>query len=245
MNIKFDFSGKTVLVTGGVSGIGAATSLAFKQVGAQVIACGLTDAEVSAAKAAPEFVGIDVRQLDVTSGDQVKSLVGGLARLDIVVNCAGMIRRDAELEPEVFAQVLDVNLTGGMRMCAAARPLLKQSGGSIVFIGSVMSYFGGPKQPAYSASKGAVKNLVMSLGAAYAQDGIRVNGVAPGWVITNLSRGAREDATRNAQILGRLPMGRWAEPAEIADPILFLCSDAARYVTGTLLVVDGGYTSVG
>jgi NAD(P)-dependent dehydrogenase (short-subunit alcohol dehydrogenase family) len=173
MNIKFDFSGKTVLVTGGVSGIGAATSLAFKQVGAKVISCGLTDAEVSAAKAAPEFAGIDVRQLDVTSGEQVKALVGGLTSLDVVVNCAGMIRREAELEPEVFAQVLDVNLTGGMRMCAAARSLLKQSGGSIVFIGSVMSYFGGPKQPAYSASKGAVKNLVMSLGAAYAQDGIR------------------------------------------------------------------------
>ncbi len=245
MNIKFDFSGKTVLVTGGVSGIGAATSLAFKNVGAKVIACGLTAGELEAARAAPEFSGIDIRQLDVASGEQVKALVQGLPSLDIVVNCAGMIRRDAELDPEVFAQVLDVNLTGGMRVCAAARPLLKQSGGSIVFIGSVMSFFGGPKQPAYSASKGAVKNLIMSLGAAYAQDGIRVNGVAPGWVITNLSRGAREDAVRNAQILGRLPMGRWAEPAEIADPIMFLCSDAARYVTGTLLTVDGGYTSVG
>jgi NAD(P)-dependent dehydrogenase (short-subunit alcohol dehydrogenase family) len=245
MNIKFDFSGKTVLVTGGVSGIGAATSLAFKAAGAQVIACGLTAAELDAAKAAPEFTGMDIRQLDVSSGEQVKQLLQGLPRLDVVVNCAGMIRRDAELDPEVFAQVLDVNLTGGMRICAAARPLLKQSGGAIVFIGSVMSFFGGPKQPAYSASKGAVKNLIMSLGAAYAQDGIRVNGVAPGWVITNLSKGAREDATRNAQILGRLPMGRWAEPAEIADPILFLCSDAARYVTGTLLTVDGGYTSVG
>jgi NAD(P)-dependent dehydrogenase (short-subunit alcohol dehydrogenase family) len=245
MNIKFDFSGKTVLVTGGVSGIGAATSLAFKRAGAQVIACGLTAAELDTAKAASEFVGVDIRMLDVSSGEQVKQLVQALPRLDILVNCAGMIRREAELDPEVFSQVLDVNLTGGMRLCAAARPLLKQTSGAIVFIGSVMSFFGGPKQPAYSASKGAVRNLIMSLGAAYAEDGIRVNGVAPGWVITNLSRGAREDAARNAQILARLPMGRWAEPAEIADPIMFLCSDAARYVTGTLLTVDGGYTSVG
>ena len=128
---------------------------------------------------------------------------------------------------------------------ALARPLLAQSKGAIVFIGSVMSYFGGPVQPAYSASKGAVKNLVMSLGAAYAADGIRVNGVAPGWVLTELSRGARENPERNAQIMSRIPMGRWAETAEIADPILFLCSDAARYMTGTLVPVDGGYLSVG
>jgi NAD(P)-dependent dehydrogenase (short-subunit alcohol dehydrogenase family) len=85
----------------------------------------------------------------------------------------------------------------------------------------------------------------MSLAAAYAAEGIRVNAVAPGWVITNLSKGARENPERNAQILARIPVARWAEPAEIADPILFLCSDAARYVTGTVMLVDGGYTSVG
>jgi len=145
----------------------------------------------------------------------------------------------------VFAHVIDVNLNGGMRVSAAARALLSQSRGSIVFIGSVMSFFGGPKQPAYSASKGAVRNLTMSLAAAYAADGIRVNAVAPGWVITDLSRGARENPERNAMIMSRTPIGRWAEPAEIADPILFLCSDAARYMTGTVMAVDGGYMSMG
>ncbi len=100
-------------------------------------------------------------------------------------------------------------------------------------------------QPAYSSSKGAVIYLVTSLAAAYASDGIRVNGVAPGWVMTGLSRGARENPERNAQIQSRIPMSRWADPSEIADPILFLCSDAARYVTGSMLLVDGGYTSVG
>jgi NAD(P)-dependent dehydrogenase (short-subunit alcohol dehydrogenase family) len=168
-----------------------------------------------------------------------------LSRLDAVVNSAGLIRRDAEHDPDVFAHVIDVNLNGGMRVSAAARPLLSQSRGSIVFIGSVMSFFGGPKQPAYSASKGAVRNLTMSLAAAYAADGIRVNAVAPGWVITDLSRGARENPERNAMIMSRTPIGRWAEPAEIADPILFLCSDAARYMTGTVMAVDGGYMSMG
>jgi NAD(P)-dependent dehydrogenase (short-subunit alcohol dehydrogenase family) len=132
-----------------------------------------------------------------------------------------------------------------MRVSAAARPLLAKSRGAIVFIGSVMSFFGGPKQPAYSASKGAVRNLTMSLAAAYAADGIRVNAVAPGWVVTELSRGARENPERNAMIMSRTPIGRWADPAEIADPILFLCSDAARYMTGTVMAVDGGYMSVG
>lgn len=145
----------------------------------------------------------------------------------------------------MFAHVIDVNLNGGMRVSAAARPLLAKSRGSIVFIGSVMSFFGGPKQPAYSASKGAVRNLTMSLAAAYAADGIRVNAVAPGWVITELSRGARENPERNAMIMSRTPVGRWAEPAEIADPILFLCSDAARYMTGTVMAVDGGYMAMG
>jgi NAD(P)-dependent dehydrogenase (short-subunit alcohol dehydrogenase family) len=245
MNFSFDFSGRTALVTGGVSGIGAAASLAFKRAGAKVIACGLTDEELAAARANAGFAGIDIRKLDVTDAKAVSGLIGGLAALDFVVNSAGMIRREAEHEPEVFAQVIDVNLNGGMRVTAAARPLLAKSKGAVVFIASVMSFFGGPKQPAYSASKGAVRNLTMSLAAAYAAEGIRVNAVAPGWVITNLSKGARENPERNAQIVSRIPIARWADPAEIADPILFLCSDAARYVTGTVMLVDGGYTSVG
>jgi NAD(P)-dependent dehydrogenase (short-subunit alcohol dehydrogenase family) len=245
MNFSFDFSGRTALVTGGVSGIGAAASIAFRHAGADVIACGLTDEELAAAQASAQFRGIEIARLDVTDGAAVAKLVGGLSKLDFVVNSAGLIRRAAEHDPAVFAEVIDVNLTGGMRVAAAARPLLKQSQGAIVFVASVMSFFGGPVQPAYSASKGAVRNLTMSLGAAYAPDGIRVNAVAPGWVVTNLSRGARENPERNAQIMARIPAGRWADPSDIADPILFLCSDAARYMNGTVMLVDGGYTSVG
>jgi NAD(P)-dependent dehydrogenase (short-subunit alcohol dehydrogenase family) len=245
MNCSFDFSGRTALVTGGVSGIGAATSLAFKRAGANVIACGYTDQELDAARADPRFAGIDIRRLDVGDNAAVKALVGGLAALDFVVNSAGIIRRGAEHDPEVFDQVVDVNLSGGMRVATAARPLLARSKGAIVFIASIMAYFGGPVQPAYSASKGAVRNLTMSLGCAYAADGIRVNAVAPGWVLTELSRGARENPERSAQINSRIALGRWADPAEIADPILFLCSDAARYMTGTVMLVDGGYSSLG
>jgi NAD(P)-dependent dehydrogenase (short-subunit alcohol dehydrogenase family) len=245
MNFGFDFSGKTALVTGGVSGIGAATSLAFKRAGGKVIACGLTDQELAAARANADFAGIDVRRLDVTDLSEVNALVGGLASLDYLVNSAGIIQRGAEHQPEVFDRVLDVNVSGGMRVTSAARPLLAKRQGAVVFIASIMSYFGGPVQPAYSSSKGAVRNLTMSLACAYAAEGVRVNAVAPGWVMTDLSRGARENPERNAQITSRLPIGRWADPGEIADPILFLCSDAARYMTGTVMIVDGGYTSMG
>lgn len=245
MNVSFDYSGKTVLVTGGTSGIGAATSLAFKRAGARVVACGFTPDEIAAARANPDFAGIDVRALDVSDKAAVDALVGGLDALDVVVNSAGMILRDAEHDPVMFDKVLDVNVSGGMRVSTAARPLLAESKGAIVFIASVMTVFGGPKQPAYSASKGAVRNLTMSLAAAYAADGIRVNAVAPGWIVTNLSKGARDNPDRNAQIMSRIPMGRWADPSEIADPILFLCSDAARYMTGTVMLVDGGYCTVG
>jgi len=245
MDCRFDFSGRTALVTGGVSGIGAATSFAFRRAGAQVVACGLTDAELAAARADPRFDGIDVRRLDVTDLAAVNALVAGLPALDYVVTSAGTIQRGAEHQPEVFDRVLDVNVSGGMRVATAARPLLARRKGAIVFVASIMAFFGGPAQPAYSASKGAVRNLTMSLACAYAADGIRVNAVAPGWTLTDLSRGARENPERNAHINARIPLGRWAEPAEIADPILFLCSDAARYMTGTVMTVDGGYTSAG
>lgn len=175
----------------------------------------------------------------------VLELIGSLGSLDVVVNSAGMIRRDAEHDPQVFDDVMDVNVSGGMRVATAARAMLARSKGSVVFIASVMSFFGGPRQPVYAASKGAIRNLTMSLAAAYAADGIRVNAVAPGWVMTELSRGARENVDRNAMILARTPIGRWADPTEIADPVLFLCSDAARYMTGTVMLVDGGYASVG
>jgi NAD(P)-dependent dehydrogenase (short-subunit alcohol dehydrogenase family) len=246
MNFKFDFTGKTVLVTGGTSGIGGAIAKAFKAAGAKIVACGVTEQEIAAAKSSnPDYAGMDIRQLDVTDGAAVLRLVDSLPTIDVLVNSAGMIKRDAEHEPEAFAHVIDVNLNGGMRMSAAARAKLSAAKGNIIFIGSVMSFFGGPKQPAYSASKGAVRNLTMSLASAYAAEGIRVNAIAPGWVTTELSKGARENPERNAQIMSRTPMGRWADTSEIADPVLFLCSDAARYMTGTVMLVDGGYCSVG
>jgi NAD(P)-dependent dehydrogenase (short-subunit alcohol dehydrogenase family) len=136
---------------------------------------------------------------------------------------------------------VDINLNGTMRACAAAREGLKARRGCIVNTASMLSFFGGGLTPGYSASKGGVAQLTKSLAIAYAADGIRVNAVAPGWIATPLTQALQNDPTRSAQIVGRTPMGRWGQPEDVADPVLFLASPAARFITGVVLPVDGGY----
>ncbi len=233
--------GRTALVTGGTSGIGAAIGRGLAAAGAQVTVTGVSQAEVSAAKADAEFGGQRAEMLDVRDADAVNSLIGRFSNLDVLVNCAGAIRRGAEHDPEVFQQVVDINLNGTMRCCAAARPLLQQSGGAIVNIASMLSFFGGGMVPGYAASKGGVAQLTKSLAIAYAADTIRVNAVAPGWIATPLTQALQGDLSRSQPIIDRTPMRRWGRPDDIAGAVVFLCSPAAAFITGIILPVDGGY----
>jgi NAD(P)-dependent dehydrogenase (short-subunit alcohol dehydrogenase family) len=234
-------SPRQVLVSGATSGIGAAIARAFAAQGDQVTATGATAAEVAAARERDAAAGISHAVLDVRDGDAVAALVAGLGPLDVLVNCAGVIRRGAELDPVAFAEVIDINLTGTMRLCAAARAGLAPRRGCIVNTASMLSFFGGGLVPAYSASKGGVAQLTKSLAIAYAGDGIRVNAVAPGWIATALTQPLQDDPARAAPILARTPLGRWGTPEDVAGPVLFLCSAAALFVTGVVLPVDGGY----
>ena len=232
---------RKVLVTGGSSGIGAAIAQVFASNGDLVVATGATKEEVERAQVQLESTAISFQELDVRDGSAVQACIDEIDSLDVLVNCAGVIRRNAEHEPEVFADVIDINLNGSMRVCNAAREKLKQRKGCIINTASMLSFFGGGLVPGYSASKGGIAQLTKSLAIAYAPDGIRVNAVAPGWIATQLTQALQDDRTRSEAILSRTPLGRWGEPADVAGPVLFLASDAARFVTGVVLPVDGGY----
>lgn len=232
---------RNILITGATSGIGAAIARAFAAGGERVVATGATNAEVSQAKDQADLAAINFEQLDVRSDDAVAALVDRLGDLDVLVNCAGVIRRGQEHDMEVFSDVLDINLSGTMRLCTATRKGLASKQGCIVNMASMLSFFGGGAVPAYSASKGGVAQLTKSLAIAYAPDGIRVNAIAPGWIATPLTRSLTEDAARTEQILSRTPLRRWGTPEDVAGPAVFLASQAARFMTGVVLPVDGGY----
>lgn len=248
----FDLTGRVALVTGGNGGIGLGLARGLAACGARVVVTG-RDAAKNAAAVAELGRGAASFQADLTAPGAAEALVAEVlalaGRLDILVNNAGTnIRKRADIvTDEEWATVLDTNLTALMRLTRAAHPALKASGhGRVINIGSMLSIFGVAFSPAYGASKGAVVQYTKSLAAAWAADGITANAILPGWIDTALTRQARIDVpTLHDSVLARTPAKRWGDPADFAGIAAFLASDAAAFVTGAAIPVDGGYSTQG
>lgn len=245
-----DFSslGRTVLVTGARSGIGRACALALAAAGADVLCWGRagevgdTADEVRALGRKAWAVGADLLDLDATRAE-----VGRLLqehRVDVLVNNAGIIRRAPAATPslEDWHDVLTVNLDAAYVLATAVgQQMLATRWGRIINMASLLSFQGGIRVPAYTASKHALAGLTKALANEWAADGVTVNAVAPGYLNTDNTAALRADPEREPAIRGRIPIGAWGEPEDVAAAVVFLASPAARYVNGHVLVVDGGW----
>lgn len=228
-------SGPLALITGGGTGIGRATAERLLSEGWRVIAVGL-DCDDDLPK------DIRFHKADVTDTAAILPALDGENGLHGFVHCAGILRHEKEWQIADFDAVMQVNVSAGFALANALLPRLESAGGAIVMLASMWAIFGSAGAPAYTASKGAVAAVTRSMAVAWAPKGVRVNSVAPGWVETRMSVRARADGERAGRINGRIPMGRWAQPSEIASVIRFLLSSDAAYVTGTMLPIDGGYS---
>jgi 2-dehydro-3-deoxy-D-gluconate 5-dehydrogenase len=247
---KFSLQGKNALVTGASVGLGQAMAIALAEAGADVACHCHFDGEADETCRKIEALG---RKSVSISGDMsdktipiqvVKSVVKEFGKIDVLVNNAGMIRRSpaVDFSEEDWATVLEVNLSSVFRLSqAAAREMIKQGGGKIVNIASLLSFQGGITVPAYTASKSGVAGLTKAFANEWAKDNINVNAIAPGYMATNNTVALRADETRNRQILERIPAGRWGNADDLAGAVVFLSSAASDYLQGHILVVDGGW----
>lgn len=238
------FAGKTVLITGGASGIGAACVAAFLAEGAQVASADLHLPPSKAQDGLINLVG------DVSDAAQASRLVGeavaAFGGVDVLVNSAGVgaLELSENLSPDEWRKTLSINLDGTFFMAQAAinHMLANSKCGAIVNISSILGQVGFAQHASYTASKGGVINLTRSLGIEFAARGIRVNCVSPGFVLTPLIE-KQDDEELMAQLVALHPIGRIALPDEIAKPVMFLASDEASFIVGTNIMVDGGYTA--
>ncbi|MEM1287104.1 MAG: SDR family oxidoreductase [Pseudomonadota bacterium] len=235
----FDFRGANAVVIGASrGGIGSAIALSLSDAGAHVA---ITGAEPEPARGLEK---LDYAQLDVTDADAVEAYGETKPELDVLINCAAITRRGEEMEPAFFSHVLDVNLTGSFRCAHTMHRALSRRNGRVVNIASMYSRFGSPRNPGYGASKAGIEQLTKSLAIAWAPDKIRVNAVAPGFIVTEQSARARQDPAFTAAVEERTPLGRWGQPSDLVGTALFLASEASAFLTGACIPVDGGYSVV-
>jgi 2-dehydro-3-deoxy-D-gluconate 5-dehydrogenase len=248
MKTCFDLSGRTAIVTGANTGIGQALAVALAGAGAAVLGVGRSSMAETEGMIADLHGRFASYSADLSTIDPVDAIVdaaiSSFGSVDILVNNAGIIRRaDAiDFTEADWDAVMDVNLkTAFFLSQAAAKRMIPNGRGKIINIASMLSFQGGIRIPSYTASKSGLAGLTRLLACEWAGKGINVNAIAPGYFVTNNTTALREDAQRSSDILARIPAGRWGNPEELGGAAVFLASDAAAYVHGTILPVDGGW----
>ncbi len=250
----FDLAGRVAIVTGGNGGIGLGMARGLAQAGAAVVVAARNARKSTAAVEELRALGAEAEAVEVDVGDEAscRSMVAEalerFGRLDILVNNAGTnIRKEpSDYALEEWRTVIETNLTGIFLCSRAAYSALRDGGGKIINIGSMMSIFGASFAAPYAASKGGVVQLTKALACAWAKDGIQVNAVLPGWIESELTRQARRDVPGLEQrVVERTPAGRWGVPDDLAGIAVFLASPAADFITGAAIPVDGGYSVQG
>jgi len=251
---RFRLDGKVALVTGASRGIGRAIALALAEAGADVALASRTADSLETVAAQLRALGRRALVLptDVTDRAQIARMVGRtlaeLGRLDILVPAAGIPNRKptVDLTEEDYDRVFDTNIKGVLFSCAeAGRHFLAQGSGCVVNICSLTTTIGLPGRALYGSTKGAVGQLTKSLAVEWAPRGVRVNAIAPGWIVTELSRAALADPAVRQRILDRTPLGRLGEPDDLTGTVVFLASEASAFLTGQIINVDGGYLAAG
>lgn len=245
----FDLGGKVAIVTGAGRGLGRAMAIAMAKAGADIVGVqrsSMVETARDVANVGRRFVGLE---WDIASPEVpdhvVAAALDAFERIDILVNNAGIIRRvDAlDLNAKDWTDVINVNLSAALWLSqAVARHWVKESrGGKIINIASMLSFQGGIRVAGYTASKSGLLGLTRLLANEWAAKGINVNAIAPGYFRTDNTKALQEDAQRNADILSRIPAGRWGEPSDLGGATVFLASSASDYVHGTVVPVDGGW----
>lgn len=241
---ELDFSGKTVFVVGGSSGIGNGIAQAFLRKGATVHVAG-TRARAADYADSPDsqLAGLHYHRIDAGDTGSIESFVPPFDRLDVLVLSQGQVLyKRQEFKTPAFKQVVDVNLTSLMTFAEKFHAMLQASQGSIITISSTAAFHAVRGNPAYAASKAGALGLTRTLADAWARDGIRVNGIAPGFVATKMTRVTTDHPERMEAAMERIPLGRFGTPSDMAGVALFLASPLAAYVIGQTIPVDGGLT---
>lgn len=244
----FDLNGKTAIVTGANTGIGQGIAIALAQAGANIALVGRSDAIETAQEIEAHGRKTAIIRADLSSIEPcdtvISKAVEKLGSVDILVNNAGIIRRNDALEftEDDWDSVMNTNIKNLFFLSqAAAKVMVENGGGKIINIASMLTFQGGIRVASYTASKSGVGGLTKLLANEWASKGINVNAIAPGYIATNNTAALQADEKRNSEILGRIPAGRWGNPEDLGGAAVFLASDAANYVQGHVLAVDGGW----